>query len=132
MPGLAVLLGAIMLLNGIVMLLAPLDWYLNVPGVTRTGPFNQHFIRDIGMIYMLIGVAFLAGAFRPSMSVMAWGTASLWLTAHALFHFWEVAAGICGPSVLLVDFPAVTVPAIVGIGLTWWASRSKAARSRLS
>ena len=36
--------------NGLFMLVAPAVWYDAVPGVTDTGFFNQHFIRDIGMI----------------------------------------------------------------------------------
>ena len=36
-------------LNGLFMLIAPLVWYDFVPGVTDTGFFNQHFIRDIGI-----------------------------------------------------------------------------------
>ncbi len=36
--------------NGLFMLVAPSAWYQFVPGVTHTGPFNQHFIRDIGLI----------------------------------------------------------------------------------
>jgi hypothetical protein len=47
----------------------------------------------------------------------------LWLGAHALFHFWEVAVGICAPSVIARDFPAVTLPAIIGTLLTLWAVR---------
>ncbi len=44
------------------MLAVPADWYFAVPGVTTTGPFNQHFIRDIGLIFVLIGVAYIWGA----------------------------------------------------------------------
>ena len=36
--------------NGLFMLVAPMPWYNLVPGVTDTGFFNQHFIRDIGII----------------------------------------------------------------------------------
>ena len=50
-----------------------------------------------------------------------WGAATLWLIAHALFHVWEVAVGICSPSVLVRDFPAVSMPALMGIALTTWA-----------
>jgi hypothetical protein len=46
----------------------------------------------------------------------------LWLGAHALFHFWEVAVGICAPSALARNFPAVTFPAIIGALLTVWAA----------
>jgi hypothetical protein len=49
------------------------------------------------------------------------------LSGHALFHFWEVAVGICEPSVIARDFPAVTLPAIIGLILTLWAARDAAA-----
>jgi hypothetical protein len=119
--GLAVVLGAGALANGLFMLVAPDDWYLAVPGVTTTGPFNQHFLRDIGLIFLLISASFLIGAAKPHLRVVLWGAASVWLSGHALFHFWEVAAGICGPSVLARDFPAVTLPALLGWGVTIWA-----------
>jgi hypothetical protein len=40
-------------------------------------------------------------------------------------HLWEVAVGICSPSVIPRDFPAVTLPALLGIGLTAWARFSR-------
>ncbi len=109
--------------NGIFMLIAPEVWYLAVPGVTDTGFFNQHFIRDIGIIQLFLGVAFGIGMFRPERRIGLWAAATLWLTAHAVFHLWEVAVGICGPSAILRDFPAVSLPAIVGAALTVWAVR---------
>jgi hypothetical protein len=118
---LAVLVGAAAVANGVCMLLAPESWYLAVPGVTTTGPFNQHFVRDIGLIFLLLGGAFLAGAARPELRVPLWGAAAVWLSGHALFHFWEVMVGICGPSALARDFHAVTTPALIAIGLTLWA-----------
>src|SRR5438093_438942 len=121
--GIAVLLGVAMIANGIFMPVAPADWYLAVPGVTSTGPFNQHFVRDIGLIFLLLGGAFLIGAAMPRLRVLLWATPSLWLFGHAMFHFWEVAAGICSPSVIPRDFPGVTLPAIIGALLTLWAIR---------
>lgn len=118
---LAVVLGVASLANGAFMLVAPEDWYFAVPGVTTTGPFNQHFVRDIGLIFLFLGGAFFLGAAQPHLRVLLWGAASLWLTGHALFHFWEVAVGICSPSVIPRDFPAVTLPAIIGLSLTFWA-----------
>lgn len=107
-----------LLVNGMFMLIVPHAWYHFVPGVTDTGFFNQHFIRDIGIIQMFLGAAFGIGAIQPAARFTLWLVATLWLIAHALLHFWEVAAGICGPAVILRDFPAVTLPALIGILLT--------------
>ena len=114
--------------NGLFMLMAPEVWYEFVPGVTDTGFFNQHFIRDIGLIQLFLGVAFVVGLARPERRIGLWLVATLWLGAHAVFHLWEVAVGICSPSVLLRDFPAVSLPAIVGAILTLWAIRRQRAR----
>ena len=92
-----------------------------MPGVTSTGPFNQHFLRDIGLIFVFLGGAFLVGAARPQVRILLWGAGAIWLLGHALFHFWEVAVGICSPSDLVRDFPAVTLPAIIASVLTLWA-----------
>ena len=124
-PILAAILGAGAVANGLIMLAVPADWYFAVPGVTTTGPFNQHFIRDIGLIFVLIGVAYIWGAARPAMRIALWGAASFWLAGHALFHLWEVAVGICGTSAIAQDFPAVTLPAIIGVGFTVWAMRAR-------
>jgi len=121
--GIAAMLGVAMIANGVFMLAAPANWYVVVPGVTATGPFNQHFLRDIGLIFLLLGGAFLVGAAQPHLRVALWAAPSIWLTGHALFHLWEVAVGICSPSVIPRDFPAVTLPAIIGIALTFWAIR---------
>jgi len=115
------ILGVAMAANGVFMLVNPSLWYTAVPGVERTGLFNQHFIRDIGLLYVAIGAAFIGGSTSAAQRILLWASATAWLTAHALFHFWEVAAGVCGPDVLWVDFPAVTLPSLFGMGLTFWA-----------
>jgi hypothetical protein len=122
----AALLGVAMGANGIFMLVAPEAWYFVVPGVTETGPFNQHFVRDIGLIFLFLGSAMLFGVLRPALRILLWGAAALWLSGHALFHLWEVAVGICAPSVIIQDFPAVTLPAIIAATLTFWATRQRA------
>lgn len=117
----SVVLGTAAIANGTFMLIDPERWYYAVPGVTTTGLFNQHFVRDIGLIFLLVGGAFLFGAVRPNLRIVSWAAPSIWLSGHALFHFWEVAVGICGPSVLARDFPAVTLPALIGLAITAWA-----------
>lgn len=117
----SVVLGTAAIANGTFMLIDPERWYYAVPGVTTTGLFNQHFVRDIGLIFLLVGGAFLVGAVRPNLRIVSWAAPSIWLSGHALFHFWEVAVGICSPSVLARDFPAVTLPALIGLAITAWA-----------
>jgi hypothetical protein len=93
---LAAALGIGAAVNGLFMLLSPARWYFAVPGVTTTGPFNQHFVRDIGLIFLLVAIAMLAGVARPAARLPLWSAAAFWLAGHALFHFWEVAVDICG------------------------------------
>jgi hypothetical protein len=113
--------GIFLAANGLFMLVAPAVWYEFVPGVTDTGFFNQHFVRDIGIVQLFLGMAFGIGMIRPQHRVELWAVATAWLSAHAVFHLWEVAVGICSPSAILRDFPAVSLPAILGAVLTLWA-----------
>jgi hypothetical protein len=48
---LAWILGLSLAANGVIMLAVPAAWYTAVPGVPATGPFNPHFVRDIGVAY---------------------------------------------------------------------------------
>jgi hypothetical protein len=124
---LAIVLGLGMFGNGLFMLIDPANWYFAVPGVTTTGPFNQHFLRDIGLIFLLVGGAFIWGARRIGLRAALWSAGALWLAGHALFHLWEVAVGICGPDALARDFPAVSLPAIIALSLAGWAAMRRPA-----
>ncbi len=119
--GLAVVLGVVAGANGLFMLTSPETWYFTVPGVTSSGPFNQHFVRDISLIFLMASAGFLVGAARPGLRSTLWAAATTWLTGHALFHLWQVAVGMGPVSDIQRDFPAVTLPALIGLGLTWWA-----------
>ena len=70
---------------------------------------------------MFLGAAFGVGIIRPANRLVLWAAATSWLIAHAILHLWEVAVGICSPSTILRDFPAVTLPALIGVALTMWA-----------
>ena len=72
---LAALNGAFLFGNGLFMLLAPSAWYHFIPGVTDTGSFNQHFIRDIGLIQMVLGAVFGVGMIRPASRFELWAAA---------------------------------------------------------
>lgn len=120
-PIVAAILGLGAVANGLFMLVDPANWYFIIPGVTNTGPFNQHFIRDIGMIYGFVGVCFIVGAWLEERRALLWILGTVWLAAHALFHIWEVTAGICGPRQLLIDFPDVILPPLIGGAMSAWA-----------
>ncbi len=124
--GVAILLGLIALGNGVFMAVAPESWYWLVPGVPDRGPFNQHFVRDIGINYMLIGVAFIYGSIYAKHRLLLWLVPTAWLVVHAIFHVWEVLVGICGPESLIVDFAGVTLPALLGLGLIYGRYRAQA------
>jgi len=117
--GIAILLGLVTLANGVFMTVAPESWYWLVPGVPDRGPFNQHFVRDIGINYMLIGAAFNYGAMYEKHRLLLWLMPTAWLVGHAIFHVWEVLVGICEPESLIVDFGGVTVPALLAMGLIY-------------
>lgn len=121
----ALLLALSSMINGTLMIVDPEQWYWLVPGVPDRGPFNQHVLRDIGFIYLLMGLAFLYCAFykRDRFAICLIPTA--WLVAHAIFHFWEIAAGICGPEFFIQDFPGVTLPAILAIWLVYSTKSSE-------
>ena len=50
-------LAALTALNGSMMLFAGPSWYASVPGVSETGPFNPHFVQDIGAPFLVAGLA---------------------------------------------------------------------------
>lgn len=115
--GIAIVLGVLLLANGIFQLVSPEAWYWAVPGVPERGPYNQHFVRDIGIVYSLCGVGLIVGALYPVHRFPLWLAVAGWLLGHAVFHLWEVWVGICGQASLLEDFPGVTLPALLVVGL---------------
>ena len=100
--------------NGLAMLTAGPWWYGAVPGVTETGPFNPHFVKDIGAAYLLVGAAFawLAARVTP-MARGAAAAAAGFLGLHAAIHLAEAAGAPAGLADLARDFPGVILPALV-------------------
>ncbi|WP_151704366.1 hypothetical protein [Nitrincola alkalilacustris] len=119
----ATLLGLAALVNGFFMTFAPEAWYWLVPGVPGRGPFNQHFVRDIGINYILIGMAFVAGVMFIKHRMVLWLMPTAWLTGHAMIHVWEVIVGICGTISLIEDFAGVTLPALLALILVYVSYR---------
>ncbi|MBB6521271.1 hypothetical protein [Pseudoteredinibacter isoporae] len=121
----AIFLGVSTFANGVFMIVAPESWYWVVPGVPDRGPFNQHFVRDIGINYALIGVSFICGAVYRKYRSLLWLFPTAWLAGHAVFHVWEVFVGICGPESLIEDFAGVTLPALLAMGIVYMSYRAE-------
>ena len=79
-------------LNGLMMLSAGPSWYANVPGAAETGPYNPHFIQDIGAAFLVAGLALGARAWRPAYWPAAVAGAAF-LAAHALIHLAMIVGG---------------------------------------
>ena len=92
--------------NGLLMLAAPEYWYHLVPTVPFTGPFNGHFVRDIGCAYLVCGLAFV-WLWRDPTRWPAAAAASLFLILHAVTHVWDGLAGRESLEHLLSDIPGV-------------------------
>lgn len=102
-------------LNGLVMIAAPEGWYGAVPGVVDTGPFNPHFVRDIGFGFVAAAVS-LALAARPGGITALW-PAAVFLGGHAALHLVEMAAhGTSAPD-LARDVALIVVPGLLPLAV---------------
>jgi hypothetical protein len=106
---LAVVLG----LNGLAMLAGSWWWYNHVPGVTATGAFNWHFIRDIGATYLTVTLGLAWFAWRPAQGWPALAAAALFLVLHAGIHIFDASCSKTGWADVIRDFPGVYLPAIL-------------------
>jgi hypothetical protein len=111
-------LGSGLALNGLIMLVLPRPWYDAIPGVTGTGPFNPHFVRDIGAAYLVCGAALAWFAARPAARSAAQFAAGF-LGVHALVHAWDVLAGREAWTQLPLDLPSIFVPPALAIWIAW-------------
>jgi len=112
------IVGLALAANGLAMLAVPAGWFEMVPGVVDTGPFNGHFIRDIGAAYLVAGAALASFAASRIARPAALGGAAF-LTIHALVHLWDAAAGREHVHQLLVDLPTVFLPPILALWIAW-------------
>jgi hypothetical protein len=111
----AAVLGATGALNGAFMLVDGARWYDSVPGLAHTGPFNPHFVADIGAAYLVAGLALIARAWRPQYWPAAIAGAAF-MVAHALIHVADLTLQRSGNAI--VDIFLVIVPSL----LAFWSA----------
>lgn len=119
------ILGFVLAANGLIMLAVPAGWYATMPGVIETGPFNPHFVRDIGIAYLVCGAAVIWFALDRAARPAAMAGAAF-LTLHAAVHLSDAATGREHAHQLLIDVPTVFVPPLVAIWLVWLPAARRA------
>ena len=116
---LAAVLGVGGAANGMFMMAAPALWYDSVPGLAHTGPFNPHFVTDIGVAYLVASLALIARAWRPRYWPAAVAGAAF-MIGHAIIHVLDIVSERTGN--VGVDIGLVIVPALLA---TWTAFPEK-------
>ncbi len=119
--------GAVSLANALWMLAGPLHWYHELPAaVPDTGPFNPHFVRDVGCAFAAVGVALLWAAraprWRPPLAVVS----AIFLAGHALVHVYDTLRGALDAHHWWLDLPGVYLPAAA---IAWAAAAVTRAES---
>lgn len=105
---------ALSVLNGLWMLFAPLPWYMGLPAaVPDTGPFNPHFVRDLGVAFIVIGLGFGWCAANLDRCLPVHLGLTLFFIGHALIHVADILVGRLPHRHWLIDAPAVFLPAIL-------------------
>jgi len=110
-----ILIGIFHAANGLYMFIDPAGWYGAIPGVPATGPFNPHFVMDIGLAFLASGAGLIlggttwrqAGAFAlagAAFPLLHAGLHVMGLLHHGLPHdtntLWSELVGVIGISVL--------------------------------
>ncbi|HJQ55809.1 MAG TPA: carboxymuconolactone decarboxylase family protein [Vineibacter sp.] len=97
------LLGA----NALAMLVAGPQWYAHTPGVADTGPYNGHFVADIGIAFAAATVSLLMGLLPLPHARLFALPAAVFLIGHAALHLaglahhvptdvWTIATDVIG------------------------------------
>ena len=106
--------GLIALFNGVWMLASPESWYTGLPAaVPDTGPFNGHFIRDLGVVFLLIAGGFAWCAWHVDRSKPVLIVITLFYVGHAIVHLLDLLSGRLPHSHWGIDTPAVFLPALI-------------------
>ena len=112
------LMGASSIGNGLWMLFFAQNWYNNMPVAAHdTGPLNTHFVHDIGLVFIIVGLALLWCTSNLSTSLVVYIGVVLFYVGHALIHIVEILLGLLPPSHWWIDFPLVFVPAMLLLAL---------------
>lgn len=91
-----------------VLLIVPGMFYETVPGVSISGAYNAHFMRDVGLAFLLSAAALYFGTLRKDRVIALFGAGFPLL--HGVFHLlmW-LKAGLPVNATALFDVGATSV-----------------------
>jgi len=108
----AAIFAVLSVFNGGSMLFAGPFWYQSVPGAFETGPYNPHFVQDIGAAFLVAGLALGARAWRSPYWPAAVAGAGF-LAAHALIHLVAIITRDGHPAAS--DLAAIVLPSALAL-----------------
>lgn len=112
--------------TGLWMLASPAGWYHGLPGrVPDFGPLNEHFVRDLGSMFVMMGLGLAFAAVRPAARVPVLGMVSAWYVIHAVVHAYDTLRGYVGPEHWVQDLPLVYGTAILTLVVTVLIARRR-------
>ncbi len=107
--------------------LAPHSFYDDFPGagrhwVSADGPFNEHLVRDVGVLNLALAAVVLAALVRPSryLVLVAAGAALNNAAPHFLYHLFHLDLYEASDKVLQTASLAVTVAVPVALLVRTW------------
>ena len=103
---------AFYLITGLFISFAPFTFYQTGPGVSDTGPYNMHFLRDVGFAFTISAMGLAYGLWHRLKPLVLFGSA--WLVVHGLFHLtlWVLHSHRTSTAAL-IDLAIVVAPAAV-------------------
>ncbi len=117
--------------NGLWMLASPAHWYIHLPGnIPGSGPLNEHFVRDIGCIFLLMGIALAIAVFQRKARLPAMLLTTAFYGTHALVHIYDSARGLFPPGQWKDDLGPVYATAALLIVLTVRLARAQPGKPR--
>ena len=124
---LLVLLGVSHLITGLWMLAAPDSWYAAIPGVPATGPFNQHFIQDVGMAFVASGGLLALGASSMTRAGAFAIAGAIWPVLHSFIHIagWFMHGLPAEPRQLFTESVGVVGLSALGGLLAWLRNKGE-------
>lgn len=107
-----IILGLLSIANGGWMVLHAPTWFDSLPGVTDTGPYNGHLVRDVGLAYIVSGIGFVWCAFNLRRCWPVIVAQALWATGHATLHVADMITERMPASHWIIDAPGVLLPGL--------------------